>query len=79
LVFVRPHPLVGPDYFMGGLGVLLGLFYLWVAYGVFTLRRYILTPAYACAGFGLLGFPTGTLLSIFILTRLASLKHEFTK
>ena len=64
---------------MGALGVILGLFYFWVAYGVYTLRRYILTPAYACAGLGLLGFPAGTLLSVLLLTNISSLRHEFTK
>jgi len=79
LVYLRPHPLVPGDIFMGALGMCVGGFYLWSARGVYMRRRYIYTPAFACGSFGLLGFPFGTVLSILLLTNLAAHRHELTK
>jgi hypothetical protein len=79
LLFFRPHPLEQSDYMVGAIGVALGLFYFWVAYGVFCRRRYILTPAYVCAGFGLLNFPVGTVFAVLLISDLVSRQQEFTK
>jgi exosortase/archaeosortase len=79
LTYLRPHPLIATDYAVGALGILLGLFYFWVAYSVYHRRRYILNVAFACAGLGLLSFPAGTLFSILLLNNLMSNKHNFTK
>jgi hypothetical protein len=79
LVLFRPHPLEQSDYMVGAIGLALGLFYFWVAYGVFRRRRYILTPAYVCAGFGLLNFPLGTVFAVLLISDLVSRQQEFTK
>jgi len=79
LKFLRPHPLVTSDYIVGSVGIALAGFYFWVAFAVYGRRRYILTPAFVCAGFGLLNFPIGTALSILLLSDLMARKHDFTK
>ncbi len=79
LMLLRPHPLVASDYVVGAIGFGLGLFYFFVAYAVFTRRKYILNVAYACAGLGLFGFPIGTIISIMLLATLSTSKHNFTR
>ncbi len=79
LKFLRPHPLTTSDYIVGSVGIALAGFYFWVALAVFQRRKYILTAAFVCAGFGLLNFPIGTALSILLMSDLAARKHEFTK
>ena len=79
LNYFRPHPLNAVDYAVGSIGILIGAFYLWVAYAVYNRRSYILNAAFACAGMGLLSFPSGTLLAFLLLANLASKAHDFTK
>jgi len=79
LLYLRPKPLVTADYFMGLLGMCLGGFYLWTAWGVYHRRRYIYTPAFAAASFGIVGFPCGTLLAVLLIIDLSAHRHEFDK
>lgn len=79
LKLLRPHPLVRSDYLIGLVGVGFGLCYFWVAYAVYRRRKYILTTAFVCAGFGLLNFPIGTVLAVFLLSSLVARKHDFIK
>jgi len=79
LKFLRPHPLIRSDYLIGLVGVGFCLFYFWVAYAVYRRRKYILTTAFVCAGFGLLNFPIGTVLAVVLLSNLTARKHDFTK
>lgn len=79
LHYLRPHPLTTPDYLMGGVGIVFGLFYIWVGYSVYRRRKYILNVAFACAGLGLLAFPSGTIFSALLLSDLMSRKHDFTR
>jgi hypothetical protein len=79
LAVLRPHPLTTSDYLVGSIGLGLGAFYFWVAYAVYRRRRYILTAAFVCAGFGLLSFPIGTAFAALLLSSLMARKHDFTK
>lgn len=79
LKYLRPHPLTRSDMFVGAFGLLLAVFYVWVAVGVYQRRRSVFTPALACAGLGLFSIPFGTVLSIFLLVILMSRQHDFTK
>ena len=79
LIFLRPHPLVATDYFVSSIGFGLGLFYFFVAYAVFTRRKYIVNVAFACAGLGLAGIPIGTIISLMLLASLSTSKHNFTR
>lgn len=79
LIFLRPHPLSTSDIVVGACGELMGAFYLWVAYAVYRRRKYIIDVAFACAGFGFLSFPLGTMFSMFLLSDLMIRRHDFTK
>jgi hypothetical protein len=76
--FLRPHPLISSDYVVGGVGILIAIFYFWVAYAVYRRRRYIIDIAFVCAGLGLFSFPLGTLFSILLLSSLTARRHDFT-
>jgi len=77
--YLRPHPLGYLDLFVGAVCVAVGLFYIWVGYAVFKRRAYIWNIAVACASIWILGFPTGTLLSLLLITNLLSARPRFTK
>lgn len=77
--YLRPHPLGTADYCMWAFCFAMGLFYFWVAYAVFMRRRYIYNIALACAGIWILGIPSGTILSILLITNLVSARYSFTK
>jgi hypothetical protein len=79
LAYLRPHPLTNTDYMVASIGFALGLVYFWVAIEVLRRRRYILTAAYVLAGFGLINFPFGTIISVVLLSELVSRQQDFTK
>jgi len=79
VIYLRPRPLIAADFVVTGIGLLIGLFYFWVASSVYHRRKYILDVAFVCAGLGLLSIPLGTLFSILLLSSLTSRKHDFTK
>jgi hypothetical protein len=78
VAFLRPRPLVTPDYVVCGVGFLLAIFYFWVACAVYRRRKYIFDIAMVCAGLGLLSIPIGTCFSILLLSSLMERKHDFT-
>ena len=59
---------------MGALLGALGALELWLWSGLRKLRRNVRVPAMILAGFGLLGFPVGTIISAYILYLLGSQK-----
>jgi len=79
LYYLRPHPLSDADYFVGGLCVIMGLFYFWVGYAVYKRRAYIWNIAVACAGIWLLGIPSGTVISLLLISNLIAARHSFTR
>jgi hypothetical protein len=79
VIYLRPRPLTTTDFAVVGIGLLMGLFYFWVAYAVYRRRRYIIDIAFVCAGLGLLSIPLGTCFSIMLLSSLMARKHDFTK
>jgi hypothetical protein len=79
IYFYRRHPLTAGDLFVGSIGCMLALFYLWVAYAVYCRRRYIWDIAMVCAGIWLIAIPTGTILALLIFGNLLSAKSDFTR
>lgn len=79
IYFLRPRPYTQWDVYVGAGFVAMALFYLWVAYAVRKRRKYIFNIAVTCAGFWLLGFPTGTVIAAYLISNLISARHAFTR
>lgn len=79
LTYLRPKPLVPADYLMGVVGLCLGVFYLWTAWGVYYRKSFIYTPAFAAGSFGIAAIPCGTVLAVLLIIDLAAHRHEFNK
>ena len=58
---------------------MMGLFYFWVGYAVYKRRAYIWNIAVACAGIWLLGIPSGTVISLLLISNLIAARHSFTR
>lgn len=71
-------PIEDPDTLIVGiLLVALGAFQIWTGIGLRRLKRTVRIPAAILATLGLLGFPIGTLISIYLLYLLFSEKGRF--
>ena len=79
LNYMRPHPLADGDKVIGALGILIALFYFWVAIGVYLRKNYIWSPAMVCASLSILSIPIGPIISIPLLSRLSAVKDEFMR
>lgn len=79
IIYLRPRPLGTSDYLMWAFCAAICLFYFWIAYAVYHRRSYIWNIAIACAGICVAAFPTGTLISVLLITNLFSAREKFVR